>query len=742
MIRSLLLPITLLLALAPRSAGAADTAPAPVPALTADQAKAALDVLSDPKKRAAFEATLRAVLTAVPVPPAAAPEAGLEPSSLGAQVLLRANTGATRLGDYTREALQSAQSVRLLWAWMVVMATNSMGQAILWDVGWRLVLTLAVGLGVAWGLRFGLRRTAARLDAAAIALAPSAADPEERAEAGDVEAPADQAAGLAMLLEQLWLAAGRFGLILLPLVGLLAAGHIVSVLAGGPRSSGLTIGAVLGATALIMALLGAVRILLSPDDARLRLARLGDAGAVYLNRWSRRMIVIAVGGYVLAEVGVLLGLSDPGHDAMLNVTGVLLSLCLATVIVARRRDVRDVLKAPEFATGPTARVRDGFAAAWHWLALCLLGAVWLGAALDGMVYGTATPRTIGLIVLVLVAGRLIMSALMSQLDCIPAIGAQISGGYPGLQDRLKLYYPALRTAVRVIVCLLTMAAVLQVMGTGAWVWLWATSDGRHVLSGLSTLAATVVAAIVVWEMVNAATHRHLNRLLQDAQVARSARLRTLLPLLRTALLTAISVVAVLMVLSEIGVNIAPLLAGAGIVGVAIGFGSQKLVQDLITGIFLILENALQVGDHVNVAGLVGTVEGLSIRTIRLRALDGAVHIVPFSSVGSVTNFSRGVGNADVRVTVEFDVDTDEVAEILHDIVAGMRTEPGYDTKISKDFQLFGVDKIDAGGVTVAGQVACTDSGRWSVQREINRRIKQRFQEAGIRFFSRPVPLTD
>ena len=120
------------------------------------------------------------------------------------------------------------------------------------------------------------------------------------------------------------------------------------------------------------------------------------------------------------------------------------------------------------------------------------------------------------------------------------------------------------------------------------------------LSSLLTLAVTVLLAVAVWEAVNAAIERHLARLAREAQAARSARLRTLLPLLRTTLSITIVIVAGMMVLSEIGVNIGPLLAGAGIVGVAIGFGSQKLVQDLITGIFLLLENAMQVGDSVTV----------------------------------------------------------------------------------------------------------------------------------------------
>jgi small-conductance mechanosensitive channel len=183
------------------------------------------------------------------------------------------------------------------------------------------------------------------------------------------------------------------------------------------------------------------------------------------------------------------------------------------------------------------------------------------------------------------------------------------------------------------------------------------------------------------------------------------------------------------------VNIGPLLAGAGIVGVAIGFGSQKLVQDLITGIFLLLENAMQVGDWVTVSGLSGTVEALSVRTIRLRASDGSVHIIPFSAVTSVTNVNRGLGNASVNVTVAYEEDTDRVAGELKAIVTDMRAEPDFSGRMLSDLQLWGVDRVDGAGSTIVGQVVCTDSGRWPVQREFNRRMKQRFQELGIQMYN-------
>ncbi len=212
------------------------------------------------------------------------------------------------------------------------------------------------------------------------------------------------------------------------------------------------------------------------------------------------------------------------------------------------------------------------------------------------------------------------------------------------------------------------------------------------LSSLLSFAVTLLLAIAIWEAVNAAIERHLARLTQEAEAARSARLRTLLPLLRTTLAVVIVIVAGMMVLSEIGVNIGPLLAGAGIVGVAIGFGSQKLVRDLITGIFLLLENAMQVGDWVTVSGLSGTVENLSVRTIRLRAADGSVHLIPFSSVTTVTNVNRGLGNASVSVSVAAHEDTDRVCDVLKEIAAGMREEADFSPRMLSDLQLWGVDK--------------------------------------------------
>jgi small-conductance mechanosensitive channel len=202
-------------------------------------------------------------------------------------------------------------------------------------------------------------------------------------------------------------------------------------------------------------------------------------------------------------------------------------------------------------------------------------------------------------------------------------------------------------------------------------------------------------------------------------------------MMRSALFIVIAMVVVLTGLSEIGVNTAPLLASASIFGVALGFGSQKLVQDLITGIFLLMENAMQVGDWVTLAGVSGTVEYLSIRTVRLRGSDGSLFTVPFSSVSTVNNTNRGIGNAAVRVSIALGQDVNLAADTLKEIGASLREDDAFKDGILSDFSLWGVDAVDGSTVTLAGQIQCRDSARWGVQREFNRRILDRFTERGI-----------
>ncbi len=741
------------------------------PAISPDQARAALDVLNDPGKRAAFAATLNALIKAQPataapaaVTPAAAPaehavsppaqttveglNIPLAPDSLGAQVLLSASAFVSQLGTQVMDGLDTVQSLPLLYGWAIMVVTNPLARNILVDVSWRVVLVMAVAAAGEYGIRRAMQRPIHGLERLAppVCLAEtsepepprSEQDPLDRAEAADLETPVPRRprASPWTLLKRLPLVLARLVLELIPVVGIALIGHLFAGSSlGGQTVSRLIILAIVDAYAACIALLSIARMLLSPEASRLRLFHLPDAAATYLMYWARRLIIIAVFGYATGEVGLLLGLSDIAHDAMEKGVGLVLHVCLAYIVIRNQRAVRRWIRAPEGSTGVVARIRNRFSRIWHWVALFFLVAGWLTWAIEVPHGFAAVLHYFVITALVLIGARFTLLLLTGMVDRIMRPADDSPSLYPGMHARLKVYHPVVTVALRLTVYLLCVLGLLQLYGLNTFLWLIDSTLGPRILSASGTLLVTIVLAFGMWEAVNGGVQRHLDRLDREAQVAKSARLRTLLPLLRSTLLITIAIVAGLMILSEIGINIAPLLAGAGIVGVAIGFGSQKLVQDLITGIFLLLENAMQVGDTVTVSGLTGTVEALSVRTIRLRAGDGSVHIIPFSAVTSVTNVNRGLGNAAVSVSVTYAEDTDRVADELKSIIAGMRSDPDLSAKMLSDFQLWGVDKVDGASVTIAGQVVCTDSGRWAVQREFNRRMKRRFQELGIRIFN-------
>ena len=257
------------------------------------------------------------------------------------------------------------------------------------------------------------------------------------------------------------------------------------------------------------------------------------------------------------------------------------------------------------ATGAAARVRNRIAGLWHYLAIALdlaLWAVWALNIRNG--YSLLLQYFVGTIAVVLIT-RLATIVVLSLIDRGFRISPDILQRFPGLETRANRYLPLLRKIVSAVIAFIGLVALLEVWGVDAIVWFYGGQIGSRLLSAVVTIGIAALAAAAIWEISNALMDRQINALSRDGHYARAARLRTFQPMLRTALLCVIVTVVGLTALSEIGVNVAPLLAGAGIVGIAIGFGSQKLVQDLITGLFLLLENTVQVGDNVTRVGPVG-----------------------------------------------------------------------------------------------------------------------------------------
>jgi small-conductance mechanosensitive channel len=219
-----------------------------------------------------------------------------------------------------------------------------------------------------------------------------------------------------------------------------------------------------------------------------------------------------------------------------------------------------------------------------------------------------------------------------------------------------------------------------------------------------------------------------------ARIAEPEQLRraeTLGRILRYAVSVTVSVLATLLVLSQLGISIAPILGAAGVVGVAVGFGAQSLVRDYFTGISLLLENQLTKGDVVTVAGLTGAVEDLTLRYIQLRDYEGNVHYIPNGLISTVTNMSRGHAYAVIDVGVAYREDLDRVIPVLLDEAAKFPQSAAVQGKVLEPFEFAGVDQLGDSAVVLRGRFKVKPLEQWTVRREFLRVIKQRFDREGI-----------
>jgi small-conductance mechanosensitive channel len=715
--------------------------------LTPDQAQRALDTLQDDNKRAQVVDTLRAIAKAAPqnaAPQAPAKPAapGLHPAipltadSLGAQLLLTVSEQLSEVSHQIAGVARTVTHFPAFYYWIVRTANDPSAYEQLLDIAWKLALVFGCAFAAEWVIFRLIQRPVTRLEARLPQTALAAIDPPSSAAEVATE-PERHRRRLSLArawqsLLRLPLVSGRLVLELLPvLVFVGVAMMLLGTGIGDAATTRLVILAVVNAYALSRGLICVMRALAGPFG----LFRVRAETAAYIEIWARRVVTVGVSGIAFANVALLLGLHHAGYAALLRLVMLTVHLFIVIIILQCRRQVAAAIRAPAGRSGAAARVRNRVAGLWHYLAIVLdlaLWAVWALNIRNG--YSLLLQYFVGTVAVALIA-RLATIAALSLIDRGFRISPDILKRFPGLEIRANRYLPLLRKIVSAIIGFIGFVALLEVWGVDAMVWFYGGQIGGRLVSAVATIGVAALAAAAIWEASNALMDRKLTALSRDGHFARAARLRTFQPMLRTALLCLIVTVVGLTALSEIGVNVAPLLAGAGIVGIAIGFGSQKLVQDLITGLFLLLENTVQVGDNVTVSGLSGTVENVSIRTIRLRAGDGSLHIVPFSAVTTITNASRGAGNAAVSVNVSYKEDTDRAGQILKDIVDEMRREPEYRQAIRGDLELWGIDKVDGSMASIVGQIRCTDSGRWPVQREFNRRMKRRFQECGIEIAS-------
>lgn len=209
------------------------------------------------------------------------------------------------------------------------------------------------------------------------------------------------------------------------------------------------------------------------------------------------------------------------------------------------------------------------------------------------------------------------------------------------------------------------------------------------------------------------------------------RIETLIMLIRQAITLALCLVLLLIILKEFGVDIAPILAGAGILGLAAGFGAQNLVRDIISGFFFILENQVRVGDVAIVNGTGGLVDEVNFRTLVLRDLSGTVHVFPNGTINSLSNMTHTWSAWVFDIGVAYKEDTDRVVEVIKQVGCEMREDPELGSKIIEEIEVFGVNKFGDSAVEIKGRIKTRPIEQWAIGREFQRRIKYAFDEQGI-----------
>lgn len=253
--------------------------------------------------------------------------------------------------------------------------------------------------------------------------------------------------------------------------------------------------------------------------------------------------------------------------------------------------------------------------------------------------------------------------------------------------------------------------------------------GQGLLGKSLTLLLVLSGAYLLWKLAGTALEGALKRL--EGQGRRHGRLKTLIPMLRMLVGIVLVAMAALIVLSELGVNIAPLLAGAGMVGLAFGLGAQKLVQDLIGSVSMLLEDTLAVGDTVRIGEHAGVIEKMTLMDIQLRDQAGYLHVIPFSKIDSFINMTVDYAYAVFEVGVSYRADVNQVMAALVELAAGLAEDEQFGQLIQEPLEMMGVDKFTDSAVVIKSRLKTEPGKQWMVMREFNRRMKIRFDELGI-----------
>ncbi len=472
-----------------------------------------------------------------------------------------------------------------------------------------------------------------------------------------------------------------------------------------------------------------LRLFFAPKRRELRLFPFSDETASY---WCRQLgFVVALMGYgIMLGVPVAnLAVSFVIGNAVRALVVIISALILFTLIHRNRRKVSRGLSAyaDQMPGAFGKKAMKILARVWHICAnlyVLLVFGLWLTSPFKAVAIAM---RATVLSVLTIMAGTAVTLIMTRAITGGIRLPEDLRKSLPALQGRINAFVPRLLKLLRIFVFLVTLLLLLEIWGFIDIIGWLRSEQGISIVGRFSSAFFVVVIAFVIW--LGMMSWIDL-RLREQAGYVVTARVRTLFQLFRNAFTVLVIVMAALLGLSEVGVDIGPLIAGAGVVGLAISFGAQTLVKDIITGAFIQIENAINEGDVVTVGGVTGVVERLTVRSVRLRDLDGTSHIVPFSSVDTVSNFMRDFSYHVAVIGVAYDTDVRRAKAALEEAFQRLK-KTDYGNKIIGDLEMHGVTNFGDSAIDIRARIKTTPGDQWSVGRAYNEYVKDVFDEWGI-----------
>lgn len=522
---------------------------------------------------------------------------------------------------------------------------------------------------------------------------------------------------------------GAIDVLAVGMAWVIAQGASAFLAAGGEMQARLTVPALNMVIGWRLYLL-MYRLWLRPDVPKARLAVIDDATARTIYHALGLIVLIPFIGRVWLRFLIATGIAPDAAAAMTLVNGAIVAPSLIVIVLAARHSVARLLESlvPDEIWGRAAKLT--LARNWWIGGIIFYLAAWAAAA-----YGALSDRFEVNLGLNITQSFMIWWLIAETL--IDRVGARMRGGTG--ERALDVVLRCVRLGIRLFIALvLARAWAVGVLG------LLTLAEWQQLGRALASSGGALLLAYLLWQVARF----HIDSYMTRNPVASgnldgdhdegepptaASRLRTLMPLLRVVLAGLILVFTILIVLSELGVSTAPLIAGASIVGLAISFGSQSLVKDIVSGIFFLADDAFRVGEYIDAGKAKGTVEGFTLRSLRLRHQSGQVHTIPFGQLGSITNFSRDWSTVKFNLRMARGTDVELLRKTVKRIGQDMMADPEFKNELLQPLKLQGIADITESALIVRCKFTCRPIKPTYIQRQAIKRMYEIFPSKGIEF---------